>query len=201
MTTEPCQGKLTRWNDERGFGFITPAKGGQQVFMHISALGRVSRRPEVGDTITYQLMTQPDGKLRAIKASIQGVAVLPPTTSRQGPPKNRPNRPNNKPNRLWTGAATLLILTGVVLWELQTGPRTTPPPITIQPPATTQPSATAVQPDCLVKGNISHSSGAKLYHLPGMEDYDNTVIDPDQGEKWFCSEAEAIAQGWRKAPR
>lgn len=44
------------------------------------------------------------------------------------------------------------------------------------------------------------NSGNKLYHLPGMEDYENTVIDPSKEEKWFCTEAEAIANGWRKAP-
>lgn len=189
MTPRFTQGKLTTWNDDRGFGFITPADGGQRVFMHITALGRVSRRPEVGDTITYELMAQPDGKLRAVKASIQGVAVLPPKAS-------RPGRPKSRNDNLWATVAVLLALAGFVLWESQTGPRTTPPPVTIWPP-----DAITSQPDCLVKGNISHNSGDKLYHIPGMEDYENTVIDPARGEKWFCDEAEAIAQGWRKAPR
>ncbi|WP_448562531.1 sunset domain-containing protein [Trichothermofontia sp.] len=58
-----------------------------------------------------------------------------------------------------------------------------------------------VKPRCMIKGNISVASGEKLYHLPGMEDYESTVIDPMKGEKWFCTESEAIANGWRKAPR
>lgn len=44
------------------------------------------------------------------------------------------------------------------------------------------------------------SSGKKWYHLPGMEDYETTTIHPDQEERWFCSEQEAIAAGWTKAP-
>lgn len=58
-----------------------------------------------------------------------------------------------------------------------------------------------IQPGCKVKGNISVSRGRKLYHIPGMEDYESTVIDPSKGEKWFCSESEAIANGWQKAPK
>ncbi|ELS31171.1 MULTISPECIES: hypothetical protein [Pseudanabaena] len=54
---------------------------------------------------------------------------------------------------------------------------------------------------CNIKGNISVSTGDKLYHLPNMEDYATTNIDVSKGEKWFCIESEAIASGWRKAPR
>jgi len=51
---------------------------------------------------------------------------------------------------------------------------------------------------CLIKGNIS-SSGEKIYHLPGCGSYEKTKIDEARGEKWFCTESEAVAAGWRKA--
>ncbi|MGI2903193.1 sunset domain-containing protein [Tolypothrix sp. VBCCA 56010] len=57
------------------------------------------------------------------------------------------------------------------------------------------------KPGCNIKGNISINTGAKVYHVPGTEDYESTVIDPTRGEKWFCTESEAIASSWRKAPR
>ncbi|MEK7516648.1 MAG: thermonuclease family protein [Patescibacteria group bacterium] len=50
---------------------------------------------------------------------------------------------------------------------------------------------------CNIKGNIS--SGGKIYHLPGCGSYEKTVIDESAGERWFCSEADAEAAGWRKA--
>ena len=51
---------------------------------------------------------------------------------------------------------------------------------------------------CRIKGNIN-SSGEKIYHVPGGKFYDNTVIEPEKGERWFCTEAEAIEAGWRKS--
>ncbi|HEX5368389.1 MAG TPA: thermonuclease family protein, partial [Dehalococcoidia bacterium] len=52
---------------------------------------------------------------------------------------------------------------------------------------------------CVIKGNISRDTGEKIYHVPGGDFYSQTVIDPRQGERWFCTESEAIANGWRKS--
>ena len=51
---------------------------------------------------------------------------------------------------------------------------------------------------CRIKGNIS-LNGERIYHVPGGEWYDETRIDRSRGERWFCSENEAQAAGWRKA--
>ncbi|MDP8255206.1 MAG: thermonuclease family protein [Candidatus Alcyoniella australis] len=62
------------------------------------------------------------------------------------------------------------------------------------------PSPTPADRSCLIKGNIN-SRGEKIYHLPGMQYYAQTVIDESSGERWFCTEEEAIAAGWRKSKR
>lgn len=49
---------------------------------------------------------------------------------------------------------------------------------------------------CKIKGNISRS-GDRIYHIPGSRHYKATRIDISQGERWFCSVAEATAAGWR----
>jgi hypothetical protein len=54
---------------------------------------------------------------------------------------------------------------------------------------------------CNIKGNISMRTGERIYHVPGGEFYNATVINPAKGERWFCSEAEARAAGWRKSRR
>lgn len=52
-------------------------------------------------------------------------------------------------------------------------------------------------PGCPIKGNISHGSNEKIYHMPWSRSYDITLISPEKGERWFCDEAEALAAGWR----
>ena len=54
---------------------------------------------------------------------------------------------------------------------------------------------------CNIKGNISHNSGKRIYHVPGDRDYERTHISPSRGEKYLCTEAEARAAGWRRAGR
>ncbi len=56
----------------------------------------------------------------------------------------------------------------------------------------------SITSSCTIKGNIS-SDKERIFHVPGCASYSKTVIDTSAGEKWFCSEAEAEAAGWRKA--
>ncbi|OUE40925.1 hypothetical protein BZY95_13255 [Billgrantia desiderata SP1] len=62
------EGKLTEWNDAKGFGFITPATGGPRVFVHISAFPRGGRRPTLNEPITYHLTRDSQNRPRAQKA-------------------------------------------------------------------------------------------------------------------------------------
>ena len=64
--------------------------------------------------------------------------------------------------------------------------------------ADSQAKGTATANHCAIKGNIN-ASGEHIYHMPGQAYYDRTEITPSKGERWFCSEAEARAAGWRRS--
>jgi len=58
----------------------------------------------------------------------------------------------------------------------------------------------APSPQCVIKGNVNRK-GQRIYHLPGQLDYAHVNMDKGLGERWFCTEADAEAAGWRKALR
>ncbi len=103
------KGTLTQWNDDRGFGFIKPAEGGQDIFAHIKSFEGQTARPLIGQSVTFEVETGSDGKKRARR-------VLPAHFSDRKPAK--------KPN-LMNGSSFLAILVfaiafGVVavLWRI-----------------------------------------------------------------------------------
>ncbi|MGH1578389.1 thermonuclease family protein [Planktotalea sp.] len=56
-----------------------------------------------------------------------------------------------------------------------------------------------IDKNCAIKGNITKSG--KIFHVPGQRDYERTGINLAKDERWFCTEHEARAAGWRKARR
>ncbi|MBS0583601.1 MAG: cold shock domain-containing protein [Proteobacteria bacterium] len=78
-------GTLARWNDERGFGFIAPAGGGDELFVHVSAFPRDGVRPRVGELISFETETRADGKKRAarvMRPTVRAPRSAPPAAAR-----------------------------------------------------------------------------------------------------------------------
>lgn len=61
------KGKLKSWNDDRGFGFIDPIAGGQEIFVHIKAFPPRCVRPQVDQLLWFEVEVEvgPEGKTRA----------------------------------------------------------------------------------------------------------------------------------------
>ncbi len=64
------QGRIVRWNEARGFGFIAPEQGegtpkGAELFVHISALRCDGLPPMAGERVSYLVGAGQDGKPRA----------------------------------------------------------------------------------------------------------------------------------------
>jgi endonuclease YncB( thermonuclease family) len=49
---------------------------------------------------------------------------------------------------------------------------------------------------CAIKGNIN-DKGERIYHAPWSPWYTRTKVSLEKGERWFCSEGDALSAGWR----
>lgn len=102
-------GTLKTWNDERGFGFIEPTQGGQELFVHIKEFPAGSGRPSVGQSLTFEVETGQGGRKKAR-------AVQYPVRAR------RSARPRVESPAPWTLARILAIpafaaVYGYVAWR------------------------------------------------------------------------------------
>ena len=66
------KGTVKWYNGQRGYGFIQPAGGGNDVFVHVSALERSGIRAlNEGQKVTYELQTdQRSGRISAANLKI-----------------------------------------------------------------------------------------------------------------------------------
>jgi hypothetical protein len=123
----------------------------------------------------------------------------------------------------WAAILLLLALALPAAWHREPVPAALPAPAPVPAPAPAPPQpepapeptaapvppagaedgcprgCTVQKPGCDIKGNISLKSGEKIYHRPGQSYYGKTVISPENGERWFCTEEEARENGWRKS--
>jgi len=81
------QGKITKWNDDKGFGFITRNDSNQQVFVHISAFRNTQQRsrPTVGEDVSFEVADDIKKGLQAynvIYLNRQPLAITPKTSTR-----------------------------------------------------------------------------------------------------------------------
>ena len=68
----PTTGKITHWNVEKGYGFITPSSGAKQVFVHISAFSDRNLQPKLNELVTFTLSTDRQGRPCAAQISRAG---------------------------------------------------------------------------------------------------------------------------------
>lgn len=77
------QGRITHWDDARGFGRVSWHGGGTPLFIHIRAFVPGTHRPKVGDIVTYELGKDERGRPRAVRADYPRKPVAgAPTTGR-----------------------------------------------------------------------------------------------------------------------
>ena len=100
-------GRITDWNDAKGFGFVTPNGGGDRAFVHIKAFERQGRRPVTGDLIAYAVQRDAKGRLNASAVSFAGAHAKHASTPRQ-----------RLPRKLIAGIAFAALVAGWLLHKL-----------------------------------------------------------------------------------
>lgn len=90
------QGTLIKWNDDRGFGFAKTRDTGMDVFAHVSEFPRGGRRPQIGDLLSFEIVSGDDGRKRA-----RAIVFEVPATDRAdftlAPIDRRASRPQLSP--------------------------------------------------------------------------------------------------------
>jgi uncharacterized membrane protein YsdA (DUF1294 family)/cold shock CspA family protein len=111
-------GRIRTWKDDKGFGFIVPDDGGEELFAHVSECNAERRRPSPGDRVSFAVGTDRKGRRCARQVLLDGV---PLKTSR--PRVRNDNRPVQ-----WGGATLfvipaflLVMLVAAWLWQVPAG--------------------------------------------------------------------------------
>jgi len=65
-------GKLTKWNAERGFGFVVADHGDQELFVHVSAFPRDGRPPSIGEPLSFEMELDKESRKRAVRVRRPG---------------------------------------------------------------------------------------------------------------------------------
>ncbi|WP_426703129.1 cold shock domain-containing protein [Rhodanobacter sp. Col0626] len=126
-------GTLTKWNDDREFGFIEPAAGTGEIFVHISAFPRDGVRPRIGELVSFETELRSDGKHRAVRVMRPG--------SRAASPRPRRARPSPTQRNPLVAIAGVVAI-GIMGWYSYTRLAQRSPPSPIQA-ATVVPSVPA----------------------------------------------------------
>ena len=64
--TNMLKGQIKKWFDDRGFGFIQPDDGGDDIFARVSVIEGGRGTPQIGTQVTYETIKDPrTGKVRA----------------------------------------------------------------------------------------------------------------------------------------
>lgn len=99
-------GKVKSWNDDRGFGFIAPTAGGQDIFVHISECPGGSR-PELQEMLTFEVALNAEGKKKAV--NVRRAEIAANAASRERTRAARRRRPENRAGGVMAGLVALAI--------------------------------------------------------------------------------------------
>lgn len=103
-------GKLTKWNAERGFGFVVADHGDQELFVHVTAFPRNGRPPAIGEALTFEMELDKEGRKRAVRVRRPGE---PDPGASRGRPATRRQKEHAETNSMGAFLVALLLVGGL----------------------------------------------------------------------------------------
>lgn len=160
------RGRLTKWNDERGFGFVELSPRSEEIFVHISAFPKDGVRPRVGELISFDVRQRPDGKKRAEKVARRRA-------------RRSESKPLARPNRSSVGSLLAIIAIGALVvfgYGVYTSDHGSSAELSISTPFTSIPERAAVDPSFSCDGRTHCSQMTScaeatyfLQHCPNIK--------------------------------
>lgn len=140
------EGRLKQWNDERGFGFIEAAQGGEQIFVHVNAFALGDRtsgnRPRIGERLSFEVAHDDKGRKQArrvVRPEVLGVKRAPVRAARK-----RDSSVAGGARRLFGVVVAALIVAGLAWkfpqWRATFRPHQAPEAAVVGPGATPTPA-------------------------------------------------------------
>lgn len=65
------QGKIIKWYDDKGFGFVRATQDSKDIFLHISEIHKLPKRPQINEFVTYEIAKDEKGRFRAVNVGYQ----------------------------------------------------------------------------------------------------------------------------------
>lgn len=99
------EGRLNKWNDDRGFGFIAPDAGGPEVFVHVSTFPKDGIRPKFGERLSFEIETGNGNRKQAKNLVCLDRSSVKQMASRRTQPRREASQ-----DKSWVGSGLALIL-------------------------------------------------------------------------------------------
>lgn len=216
-STDQIAGDRKRQREIEALGWRFIRFGGKEVYQDVAkCINETYLFIQKGKAQQVAVIQQPN---------VASVAALPVVTWTEKKPTMQPKNVPPPESKLvqWIWGLVLLAVLAVSVWYAnnrpvekvkdnspslaELHPEDVPPDMIDRPGASLPDSPeqlsaagqlTKASPVCLIKGNID-AAGNKIYHVPGQKYYEATEIEPLNGERWFCSDSDAVKNGWRKS--
>jgi cold shock CspA family protein len=78
------QGRISNWKDDKGYGFVVQNGASEQVFIHIKSFSNRQRRPAGDEIVTYEIITDANGRKRAENVEFVSNRTSNPSAAKGG---------------------------------------------------------------------------------------------------------------------